>query len=83
MMGLTDRMKEMRTGMNINYTEQRPVMHHIFRMPRGYDFKAIHPQEDTILDEVHSVLDRSTSFSDDVRNGHIHGCTGKELKNKV
>ena len=44
MMGLTDRMNEMRTGMNINFTERRPVMHHVLRMPRGYDFKAIYLQ---------------------------------------
>eukprot|EP00580_Thalassiosira_gravida_P014157 CAMPEP_0201684940 /NCGR_PEP_ID=MMETSP0494-20130426/52902_1 /ASSEMBLY_ACC=CAM_ASM_000839 /TAXON_ID=420259 /ORGANISM="Thalassiosira gravida, Strain GMp14c1" /LENGTH=317 /DNA_ID=CAMNT_0048168765 /DNA_START=40 /DNA_END=989 /DNA_ORIENTATION=- len=82
-MRLTDRMNEMRSGMNINFTERRPVMHHVLRMPRGYDFKALHPQGDTILDEVHSVLDRIATFSEDVREGRIRGCTGKELKNIV
>lgn len=82
-MGLTERMNEMRCGMNINYTQRQAVMHHVLRMPKEYDFKARHPQGDTILNDVHSVLDRIARFSDDVREGRIRGCTGKELKNIV
>ena len=61
-MGLTERMSEMRSGMNINYTERRAVMHHVLRMPRGYDFKARHPQGDAILKEVHSTLGKYGDF---------------------
>ena len=82
-MGLTERMNEMRAGMDINFTERRAVMHHVLRMPRGYDYKARHPQGDTILNDVHSVLDRIAMFSDDVRGGNILGCTGKKLKSIV
>ena len=84
-MGLTERMNEMRSGMNINVTERRPVMHHVLRMPRGYDFKGVshHPQGDSILEEVHSTLDRIEQFSENVREGRIRGCTGKALKNIV
>lgn len=82
-MGLTERMNEMRSGMNINFTERRAVMHHVLRMPRSYDFKALHPQGDTILEEVHSSLDRVARFSEDVREGRIRGSTGKQLKNIV
>ncbi|KAL7540791.1 hypothetical protein ACHAWF_009646 [Thalassiosira exigua] len=83
-MGLTERMNEMRSGMNINVTERRAVMHHVLRMPRGYNFKArCHPQGDVVLGEVHAVLDRISRFADDVREGRVRGCTGKELKNVV
>ncbi|KAL7533745.1 hypothetical protein ACHAXR_005423 [Thalassiosira sp. AJA248-18] len=84
-MGLTERMNEMRTGLNINFTERKAVMHHVLRMPKGYDFKALshHPQGDTILEDVHNCFDRIAKFSDDVREGRIRGCTGKELKNIV
>ena len=82
-MGLTDRMNEMRSGMNVNYTERRPVMHHVLRMPRGYDFKAIHPQGDAILASTHAVLDQIARFSEDVRQGRARGCTGAALTNVV
>ena len=82
-MGLTERMSEMRSGMDINFTERRAVMHHVLRMPRSYNFRALHPQGDSILKDVHDVLDRIEMFSNDVREGKILGCTGKRLKNMV
>lgn len=78
-MGLTERMNEMRSGMNINFTERRAVMHHVLRMPRGYDFAP----NNSILEDVHSALDRIEKFSEEVREGKIRGSTGKELKNIV
>jgi len=83
MMGLTDRMNEMRSGMNINFTERRAVMHHVLRMPRTYDYKVFHPQGDVLLEQVHSTLDRIASFSEELRAGNIRGCTGLELKHIV
>ena len=82
-MGLTERIHDMRSGYNVNFTEGRAVMHHVLRLPKGYDFKARHPQGDEILGQVHSALDRVETFSEDVREGRIRGCTGKKFKNIV
>ncbi|KAL7452476.1 hypothetical protein ACHAWC_004198 [Mediolabrus comicus] len=82
-MGLTERMNEMRSGYNINFTERTAVMHHVLRMPRGYDFQSRHPRGNIILGGVHSTLDRIRKFAEDRRRGEIRGCTGKEIKNIV
>jgi len=82
-MGLTERMNEMRSGYNINFTERTAVMHHVLRMPRGYDFQSRHPRGNLILGEVHSVLDRIKKFAEERRLGKIRGCTGKEIKNII
>lgn len=82
-MGLTERMNEMRSGYNINFTERTAVMHHVLRMPRGYDFQSRHPRGNLILGEVHSVLDRIEKFAEERRLGKIRGCTGKEIKNII
>ena len=34
----TERREAFRTGEKINVTEDKPVLHHLFRMPKGYDF---------------------------------------------
>jgi len=80
--GLTDRRNEMRTGVKINSTEGRSVLHHALRMPKGYDYSA-NPEGPSILSDVHSVRDSIESFVAKVRSGEHKGATGKPLKNYV
>jgi glucose-6-phosphate isomerase len=82
-MGLTERMNEMRSGYNINFTERTAVMHHVLRMPRGYDFQSRHPRGNAILGDVHSVLDRIEKLAEERSRGNVRGCTGKVIKNIV
>ena len=37
----TERREAFRTGGRINITEDKPVLHHLLRMPKGYDFPRI------------------------------------------
>ena len=37
----TERREAFRTGEKINVTEDKPVLHHLLRMPRGYDFPPV------------------------------------------
>ena len=60
-------MNELSSGVHINFTERKAVMHHVFHMPKRNDFKARHnPQGDTIIEEAHSALDRIARLSEDV-----------------
>jgi len=78
-LALTDKRNDMRNGVKINVTEDRSVLHHCLRMPKGYDFSA-NPEA---LKEVHVVRDKISVFSEKVRSGEIRGATGKLLKNVV
>jgi len=81
--GLTQKRDDMRSGLKINSTEGRSVMHHVLRMPKGYDYSSRNPQGKAILDEVHAVRDKIEIFTNKVRSGEFRGSTGKELKNFV
>jgi len=37
----TERREAFRTGERINVTENKPVLHHLLRMPKGYDFPPV------------------------------------------
>lgn len=37
----TERREAFRTGEKINVTENKPVLHHLLRMPKGYDFPPV------------------------------------------
>lgn len=78
--GLRERIEAMFNGDIINVTEQRAALHTALRAPR---------EESIILDgvnvvpDVHAVLDRMAFFSEQVRNGHWVGFTGKRILNVV
>lgn len=80
--GLVQKMEEMRCGKRINETENRMVLHHALRMPKGYDFGNCETGSE-ILAEVHSVLDAMSVFVDKVRSGEHTGASGKAIKNVV
>ena len=58
------------------------VLHHVLRMPKGYDFSRCENGAE-ILAEVHSVLDAMSVFVDKVRSGAHTGITGKAIKNVI
>lgn len=82
--GFAERREAFRSGERINTTEDKAVLHHFLRMPKGYYFSgSVHSMADKILEEIHSVRDHVASFSEQVRNGSHLGITGKKLKNTV
>lgn len=83
-MRFTDKRNAMRSGVKINATEGRCVLHHALRLPKGYDYASKNPTEgQKIMDDVHAVRDKIEEFVAKVRSGEVKGCTGKELKNFV
>ena len=78
--GFTDRRTAMRAGARINTTENRAVLHHVLRMPKGYNY-ASNPNGQAILDDVHRVRDQIEDFTEQVRCGEYEGLTGKPFKN--
>jgi glucose-6-phosphate isomerase len=82
--GFTERREAFRSGERINTTEDKAVLHHILRMPKGFYFSgSVHSLTDKILEEIHGVRDQVASFSEQVRNGSRLGITGKQLINTV
>jgi len=79
--GLTDKRDKMRTGVKINGTEGRSVLHHALRMPKGYSAPSSLVAEE--LKEVHDVRDKIAAFVDNIRSGTHVGVSGKPLKNYV
>jgi len=78
--GLRDRINAMFKGEIINVTEKRAVLHTALRAPEG---------EQVLLDgidvvaDVHAVLDRMSTFSEQIRRGQWLGFTGKRIRNII
>jgi glucose-6-phosphate isomerase len=82
--GFTERREAFRSGERINTTEDKAVLHHLLRMPKGYHFsESVHSLADKILEEVHTVRDQVETFSNQVRSGKYKGVTGKPLKQTI
>jgi glucose-6-phosphate isomerase len=82
--GFTQRREAFRSGERINTTEDKAVLHHLLRMPKGYHFTgSVHSLADKILEDVHSVRDQVELFTKNVRSGQHKGVTGKSLKHTV
>jgi len=78
--GLEDRRKAMFTGVPINTTEGRAVLHVALRAPAG---ESIVVDGSDVVPAVHEVLDRMAAFADRVRSGDWKGHTGKRIRNVV
>ena len=78
--GLRDRTERMFSGVKINTTEDRAVLHTALRAPRE---AVIEVDGVNVVPHVHEVLDRMASFSDRIRSGEWTGHTGKRIKNVV
>jgi glucose-6-phosphate isomerase len=83
--GFTERREAFRKGERINTTEDRAVLHHLLRMPKGYDFSgyAVHSLADKILQDIHQVRDKILHFTEKIRDGTHVGVTGKPLTNTL
>ena len=79
---LDERTKAMYTGVHINNTEDRAVLHTALRRPVEDEGKYIVDGQDTVKD-VREVLDRIYAFADEVRSGKWTGVTGKKIETVV
>ncbi len=68
------------SGKAINSTEKRAVMHMALRAFQDDGFKVDGNQ---VHSQVESVLREMTLFSEQLRNGHLRGSSGKRIKNVV
>lgn len=80
--GLQEKIKAMADGKKINVTENRAVMHMALRAPKSKS-GAFKVDGNDVVADVHSVLDRIKSFSEDLRSGKWVGATGKPIKNVI
>ena len=78
--GLPERIEQMFSGAHINATEDRAVLHVALRAARGAS--VVVDGQDVVAD-VHDVLDRMGSFSDQVRSGSWVGHTGRRIRTVV
>jgi glucose-6-phosphate isomerase len=74
---LEGRIDAMFSGERINVTENRAVLHVALRAPRG---TSILVDGHDVVPDVHEVLDRMSTFADQVRDGTWRGHTGKPVK---
>ncbi len=68
------------TGMKINVTENRAVLHVALRSPKD---SVIEVDGENVVSAVHAVLGQMSAFSNKVRTGEWTGHTGKRIKNVV
>ena len=77
---LEQRRDEMFSGVHINISENRAVLHTALRLPR--DAKLVVDGQNIVAD-VHSVLDAMGDFTDRLRSGEWTGATGKRISTVV
>ncbi len=77
---LAQRREEMFTGVHINNTEDRAVLHTALRLPRGVSLVV---DGIDVAADVHAVLDAMGAFAEKVRSGEWLGHTGRPIRNVV
>ena len=78
--GLHERIQAMFRGEKINTTENRAVLHIALRASRG---EQILVDGVDVVPEVHKVLEKMASFSNQVRKGQWLGYSGKPIRNII
>jgi glucose-6-phosphate isomerase len=78
--GLRARIDAMFSGDKINITENRAVLHVALRAEPG---QTIRVDGADVVREVQAVLDKMSTFADQVRSGGWHGFSGKPIRNVV
>src|ERR1700740_3023911 len=78
--GLRGRIDAMFRGDKINITENRAVLHVALRAPKG---ASIVVDGETVVSQVHAVLDKMGDFSNRVRTGAWKGHTAKRIRNVI
>src|SRR6476646_1616986 len=64
------------SGVHINTSEDRAVLHTALRLPRG---AALTVDGQDVVADVHDVLDRMGDFTDRLRSGEWRGATGDRI----
>jgi len=78
--GLEQRRDAMFSGVHINTSENRAVLHIALRLPRGEE---LHVDGQNVVEDVHAVLDKMGDFTDRLRSGEWTGATGERIKTVV
>lgn len=78
--GLPDKRDAMFSGVHINTSEDRAVLHTALRLPRDAELTV--DGQDVVAD-VHEVLDRMGDFTDRLRSGDWRGATGERITTVV
>jgi glucose-6-phosphate isomerase len=78
--GLEQRRDAMFSGVHINTSENRAVLHTALRLPRGAELSV---DGQNVVEDVHEVLDRMGDFTDRLRSGEWTGATGERIKTVV
>jgi glucose-6-phosphate isomerase len=68
------------SGVHINTSEGRAVLHTALRLPRGAELTV---DGQNVVADVHEVLDRMGDFTDRLRSGEWTGATGERIKTVV
>ncbi|MHA3019559.1 glucose-6-phosphate isomerase [Mycobacterium sp. BMJ-28] len=77
---LEGRRDAMFSGVHINTSEDRAVLHTALRLPRG---AALTVDGQDVVADVHSVLDAMGAFTDRLRSGEWTGATGQRITTVV
>src|ERR1700729_2737451 len=77
---LEQRRDEMFSGVHINISENRAVLHTALRLPRD---ATLIVDGQNVVEDVHSVLDAMGDFTDRLRSGEWTGVTGKRISTVV
>ncbi|WP_059016953.1 glucose-6-phosphate isomerase [Mycobacterium sp. M26] len=77
---LEERRDAMLSGVHINTSEDRAVLHTALRLPRD---AALVVDGQNVVADVHEVLDAMGAFTDRLRNGEWTGATGKRITTVV
>ena len=78
--GLEQRRDAMFSGVHINTSENRAVLHIALRLPRGEELIV---DGQNVVEDVHAELDKMGDFTDRLRSGEWTGATGERIKTVV
>jgi glucose-6-phosphate isomerase len=77
---LEERRDQMFSGVHINTSEDRAVLHTALRLPRDTELVV---DGQNVVEDVHAVLDAMGDFTDRLRSGEWTGATGKKISTVV
>lgn len=77
---LEQRRDAMFSGVHINTSENRAVLHTALRLPRDAELVV---DGQNVVEDVHAVLDRMGDFTDRLRSGEWTGATGERITTVV
>ena len=80
--GVAERFAQMLSGVHINTTEDRAVLHTALRRPAGESPELVVDGQH-VDGDVQEVLDRLSAFAERVRSGEWKGVTGKKVATVV